>query len=224
MEKQLRFRASSPSAFSVHNRGYQRFLVSRALHTQPLLPQLSFCRGYLRLLVSHALHAQQLLPQFSFSVVILASSSRASFTRNCCFHGFPFHKRKTVEATVAREERARRGGADNHGCARRIRDEEALNRNLLAESQLSCGGEANCGGDVCARVEVRERCPHRGGCAETKPEPSSRTGRRCSEQRRTWKQEQNSIYFRRKSLSYREDRDTTVTQCNELCIVTPHRS
>ena len=166
VEKQLGFRASSPSAFSVHNRGYQRFLVSRALHTQPLLPQLSFCRGYLRLLVSHALHAQPLLPQFSFSVVIRASSSRASFTRNCCFHGFPFQKRKTVEATVAREERARRGGADNHGCARRIRDEEALNRNLLAESQLSCGGEANCGGDVCARVEVRERGPHRGGGGE----------------------------------------------------------
>ena len=37
--------------------------------------------------------------------------------------------------------------------------------------------------------------------AETEPEPSSRTGRRCGKQRRTWKQEQNWIYFRRKSLS-----------------------
>ena len=35
-------------------------------------------------------------------------------------------------------------------------------------------------------------------CAETEPEPSSRTGRRCGRQRRTWQTQQNSIYFRRK--------------------------
>ena len=38
-------------------------------------------------------------------------------------------------------------------------------------------------------------------CAETVPEPSSRTGRRCGEQRQTWVTGQNWIYFRRKSLS-----------------------
>ena len=62
-------------------------------------------------------------------------------------------------------------------------------------------------------------------CAETKPEPSSRTGRLCCEQRRTWKQEQKLLLFPVKIPFYREnraDRDTAVpvTQCNELCIVT----
>ena len=58
--------------------------------------------------------------------------------------------------------------------------------------------------------------------AETRPEPSSCTGRRCSEQRQTSKGETKLDLFPVKIPFYREDRDTTVpvTQCNELCIVT----
>jgi hypothetical protein len=54
-------------------------------------------------------------------------------------------------------------------------------------------------------------------CAETEPETSSRTGRRCGEQRQAWQTGQNWIYFRRKPFSISGenpflpgDRDTTV--------------
>jgi hypothetical protein len=59
-------------------------------------------------------------------------------------------------------------------------------------------------------------------CAETKPEPSSRTGRRCSEQRRTWKQEQKLDLFPAKIPFYREDRDTTVLSPSVTNSVSSH--
>ena len=61
--------------------------------------------------------------------------------------------------------------------------------------------------------------------AETRPEPSSCTGRRCSEQRRTSKGETKLVLLRSKrplktlcTKGFRPNYQTT--QCNELCIVT----
>ena len=62
-------------------------------------------------------------------------------------------------------------------------------------------------------------------CAETEPEPSSRTGRRCGEQRRTSQGETKLVLLRSKrplttpcTKGFRPNHQTT--QRNELCIVT----
>jgi hypothetical protein len=58
-------------------------------------------------------------------------------------------------------------------------------------------------------------------CAETEPEPFSRTGQRCGKQRRTWKQ--NKISFisgENPFIPGHRDPTVPVTQCNGLCHVT----
>jgi hypothetical protein len=69
-------------------------------------------------------------------------------------------------------------------------------------------------------------------CAETEPEPSSRTGRQCGRQRRTWQTEQNYLYEReqetfctRKSPSFYPHERTVTPRYLSLSItdsVTSH--